>query len=149
MADKTKKKSWKNDRSKKSEAKFEQLIDGTYRVGRQIGAGSYGQIRVGTNVHNASQTVAIKLEKIGDHIGQLQNEQMAYSLLKGKKGFPTMFYFGRYLDYQVLVIEMLGRDLESCFEKCNRHFTLKSMLFLTLQLLKRFEDIHQVGLIYR
>lgn len=148
MSDKNKRKSWKNERSKKSEARFEQLIDGTYRVGRQIGAGSFGQIRVGINVHNTNQTVAIKLEKM-DHSVQLQNENTAYGLLKGKKGFPTMFYYGRYLDYQVLVMEMLGRDLESCFEKCNRHFTLKSMLFLTLQLLKRFEDIHQVGLIYR
>lgn len=149
MVDKSKKKSSKDrpTSSKRSETLFDQLINDTYRIGRQIGAGSFGQIRIGTNI-TTNQTVAIKLEKMG-HNAQLQNEHYAYGLLTGKKGFPVLYYFGRYLDYQVLVIEMLGRDLESVFEKCNRRFTLKSMLFVTIQLLKRFEDIHQVGLLYR
>src|SRR5699024_2767792 len=132
----------KSSKGGKSEsAQFDQLIADTYRIGRKIGAGSYGQIRVGTNVQT-NQTVAIKFEKMG-HDAQLQTENFVYGLLSGKKGFPDVFYFGRYLDYQVLVMEMLGRDLESCYEKCGRRFTLKSMIFLTLQLLKRFETLHQ------
>lgn len=142
----------KNSKSKAAKpesVQFEQLIDNTYRIGRKIGAGSFGQIRVGTNVHEPKQTVAIKMEKMG-HDAQLQTENFVYGLLAGKKGFPSKFYFGRYLDdYQVLVMEMLGRDLESCYEKCGRRFSLKSMIFLTLQLLKRFETLHQVGILYR
>lgn len=72
-----------------------------------------------------------------------------YSLLSGKKGFPAVYHFGKYLDYQVLVLELLGRDLEMLYEKCGRIFSLKSVIFLTLQLLKRFEVIHHAGIIYR
>lgn len=44
---------------------------------------------------------------------------------------------------------MLGRDLESVYEHCGRRFSLKSMIFIALQLIKRFETIHSVGIIYR
>ena len=133
---------------KSGENQFEPLIGDTFRVGRKIGAGSYGQIRLGINI-NTNQTVAIKLEKIAPD-AQLLTENHVYGLLQGKKGFPVVYHFGQYLDtYNVLVMEMLGRDLESLFELCGRTFTLKAMLFLTLQLIKRFEVIHQVGIVYR
>ena len=143
---KAKKKPEKSDKS--SQDQFEQLIADTFRVGRKIGAGSYGQIHLGTDIRN-NQTVAIKFEKIG-HDAQLQTENQVYALLQGKNGFPAVYHFGQYLDtYNVLVMEMLGRDLESLFELCGRTFTLKAMIFLTLQLIKRFEVIHQVGIVYR
>lgn len=67
------------DKSEKSEGKFEQLINDVFKVGRKIGAGSYGQIHLGTNTRT-NQTVAIKFEKLG-HDMQLQTEAQVRPLL--------------------------------------------------------------------
>ena len=72
-----------------------------------------------------------------------------YQLLHNKKGFPNVYYCGIYQDYTVLVMEMLGVNLESLFDSCGRRFTLKSIIFLTLQLLKRFEVLHKLRIVYR
>src|SRR5699024_10025764 len=141
-----KKKSSKTRTKTNTDRQFDQLIAETYRVGQKIGSGSYGQIRVGTNV-NTGQTVAIKFERDGTD-AQLAGEYQVYLALLSKckektKGFPAVYHFGHYQEYQVLVMEMLGRNLESLFESCGRNFGLKSMVFLTLQLLKRFQTIHE------
>lgn len=115
---------------KAGEETFDQLIANTFRVGKQIGAGSYGQIRLGTNVRT-NQTVAIKFEKNG-HDQQLAMEShvrigsllsapsfiivlQVYSLLSGKRGFPTTYHYGGYLDYQVLVMEVSGSSISVTF----------------------------------
>ena len=130
------------------EPSFEQLIINTYRIGKKIGAGSYGQIRLGTNVRT-NQTVAIKFERTSED-AQLKMENQIYQRLQGQRGFPKVYYFGVYCDYwNVLIMEMLGKNLESVFESCNRKFTLKTMIFIVLQLLKRFKAIHECGFVYR
>ena len=135
-----------------SERQFEQLIDATYRIGQKIGSGSYGQIYSGTNVHT-NTTVAIKMERDNSE-AQLRDEYRIYRMLQENsgqtklKGFPEVYYFGQYLHYQVLVLERLGRNLESVFDYCGRNFSIKSMIFLTLQLLKRFQTIHGCGILY-
>src|SRR5699024_2511988 len=126
---------------------FDQLIADTFKVGKKIGAGSYGQIRLGTNVRTG-QTVAIKFERTGAD-AQLQSENQFYRMLQGLRGFPTIYHFGTYLDFNVLVMEMLGRNLVSAYEFCGRKVSLKTMIFLALQLLKRFKSMHDAGIIYR
>lgn len=128
--------------------KFERLIDDKFRVGAKIGSGSYGQIRLGTNIRTG-QVVAIKFESINSD-RQLHNEYQCYSILLERKGFPIVHFFGRYDDqYEVLVMERLARNLDTLFEDCGRKFTLKSLIFIALQLLKRFETIHTSRIIYR
>lgn len=127
---------------------YEELIGGKYKVGKKIGSGAYGQIRVGTDVQTG-QTVAIKFESMNSKDLQLMMENQIYQLLRGKKGFPSIYLFCRYMDHHVLVMEMLGRNLDSVFECLHYKFSLKSIIFLTLQLLKRFETIHQVKILYR
>ena len=86
---------------------FKQLIADTFRVGNKIGSGSYGQIRTGTNTRTG-QTVAIKFERDGPD-AQLAGEYQVYQQLLSKskekmKGFPAVYHFGRYQEYQVLVM---------------------------------------------
>lgn len=125
---------------------FTELIAGNFEVGLKIGEGSFGQVRLGKNI-STGQVVAIKFEKKSE--GQLAAEYQFYQLLKREKGFPTIYHFGEYEEWVVLVMDMLGRNLEALFEHCGRKFTLKTMIFITLQLLKRFESIHNVGVVYR
>ena len=124
------------------------LIDDTYQIGKLIGMGSYGQVRLGKNI-KTGQCVAIKLEPLTTSDPQLNTEYETYCLLKNKVGFPVIFYYGHFMENNILIMEKLGCNLEDLFEQCDRRLTLKSILFLTLQLLKRFEVIHSCEILYR
>ena len=126
----------------------EELIAEKYKVNKKIGHGSYGQIWMGTNTQT-DELVAIKLESRNSFESQLAMENKVYQLLRGKKGFPNIYYFGQHCGRYVLVMEMLDRNLESMFQLCGHKFTLKTIIFIGVQLLSRFEQIHQCGIIYR
>lgn len=111
-------------------------------------AGSYGQIRIAIHIKSGKK-YAVKIEPNTTEPSQLNIENQFYQLLQNKKGFPYIHYYGTYGEYQVLVMEMLGKNLENAFDLCNRRFSLKTIIFLILQLLKRFETIHKYKIGYR
>lgn len=43
-----------------------------------------------------------------------------------------MHYFGVEGDYNVMVIDILGPNLEKMFEFCDRHFSLKTILMMMI-----------------
>ena len=73
-----------------------------------------------------------------------QNENLEVSL-----GIPKLIYFGKSGTRNVIVMEMLGQNLEKLFNVCNRHFGLKTVTQIAVQLLDRIEFIHSKGLLHR
>ena len=51
-----------------------------------------------------------------------------YSLLK--VGFPKMYWFGKEGDYNILVMELLGKNLEEEMKVCGKKFSLKTILII-------------------
>ena len=87
--------------------------------------------------------VAVKLENAYDRSAQLPNEYKFYNLIgSNQKGFPKIYWFGRWESYNVIIMELLGKNLEDVFELCGRNFSLKTIILITLQLLDRFEYLH-------
>jgi hypothetical protein len=102
--------------------------------------------------------VAIKVEPVTHRdIGSpLRQESRIYKALMGGPGVPWIMWSGKQGDYNVIgmsllragmeerghlflfcsiiVIDRLGKDLDKLFKMCNRHFTLKTVLMLTDQL---------------
>jgi serine/threonine protein kinase len=116
-----------------------------WRIG---GGGSFGEIYYGENI--VTQTpVAVKLEPIRASPPQLSNESKVYRLLAGAAGFPRHDWFGVENDHNVLVFELLGQSIEELFIRCQRQFTLKTVLMLADQMLARVEYIHSKGIIHR
>ena len=60
-----------------------------YRLGRQIGSGSFGDIYLGTNM-TTGEDVAIKLESIKSTHPQLGRETRIYRSLHGVGMSPTL-----------------------------------------------------------
>lgn len=126
----------------------QQLVGGKYEVGRQLGHGSFGDVRLGINTITKEQ-VAIKLEPCNIENKQLPLEYRFYKLLGHPRGVPQMFYFGPYKQYNALVMELLGVSLEDVFDELKKTFSLKTIIQLAIQLIERMEFLHSKKILYR
>lgn len=92
----------------------------------------------------AGKEVAVKIEAATAKYSPLKHESKIYKTLMGGPGVPWIMWSGKQGDYNVMVIDLLGPSLEDLFKMCNRHFTLKTVLLLTDQLVSRLSDALQL-----
>jgi len=97
--------------------------------------------------------VAVKLEqkKQGQKIIPLELEWKCYQMIGDEhiQGFPKIYHFGVFDKYYVLVMELLDKNLEAVFNQCGRQFSLKTIIYIFVQLLQRIERVHSANLVYR
>ena len=86
---------------------------------------------------STGEEVAIKLENQMSPHPQLSYESKVYKLLTGGQGIPNVRWFGVEGDYNVMVMDLLGPSLEELFNFCGRKFSLKTVLLLADQLVRR------------
>lgn len=127
---------------------MELRVGNKYRVGRKVGSGSFGDIYIGTNITN-NEEVALKLESVKTKHPQLFYEAKIYKILAGGVGIPFVRWFGVEGEYNVMVMDLLGPALEDLFNYCGRKFSLKCVLMLADQMLRRVEYIHSKNFIHR
>ncbi|KAJ1343602.1 hypothetical protein BSLG_001871 [Batrachochytrium salamandrivorans] len=89
-------------------------VGGKYKLGRKIGSGSFGEIYLGTNVVNQEE-VAVKLESTRAKHPQLEYEARVYKSLAGGVGIPFVRWYGVEMDFNCMVIDLLGPSLEDLF----------------------------------
>lgn len=124
------------------------MVGPSFRVGRKIGSGNFGEIRLGKNLYT-NEHVAIKLESTRSRTPQLNVEYRHYMKLGQHEGVPLCHYFGPCQTDNALVIELLGPSLEDLFNLCGRKFTVKCVCMIALQVITRIEYVHSKHLIYR
>lgn len=64
-------------------------------------------------------------------------------------GIPQMHWFGVAGEYNTMVMELLGQNLEDLFNFCTRNFTLKTILLVALEMIERIKHIHENHYVHR
>lgn len=62
---------------------------------------------------------------------------------------PNVINIGKEGNCNVMVMDLLGHSLETLFEQCGRHFSLKTTIMIGLELIRLLEFVHSRGLLHR
>ena len=118
-----------------------------FKPDQKIGEGSFGKIYSAHNI-NTGEKYALKLE--AKNISQPLLEQEAYILcyLKGE-GIPFIKTFGFSGDFNVLVMELLGKSLEDLFQERGCKFSIKTVCMLGEQMISRLQYVHSKHILHR
>ena len=118
-----------------------------YKADSKIGQGSFGEIFSAHNINNG-ELFALKLEKRNSNHSLLETETYILCYLKGE-GIPFIKSFGFSGKYNVLVMELLGKSLETLFQENDCKFSLKTVCMLAEQMITRLEYIHKKYILHR
>jgi len=114
-----------------------------YKCTKKLGEGSFGLIFKGE--YN-NENYALKFEH-KNSINLLENEANIMIYLKGPN-IPYIKYFGTTENYNILIMQLLGRSLEDIFEE-RKYFTLKSVCMIAPQMISVLEFIHNKHIVHR
>ena len=115
----------------------------------KIGSGSFGEIYNGYNIHT-KEKLAFKLELNTTKSPQLAQEYKVLKSLSGYTGFTQVYYFSSLGEDKIMIMELLGQNLEELIKKMNpRRFSLKSVLMIADQMLVRLNTLHDKDYIHR
>jgi serine/threonine protein kinase len=118
-----------------------------YKPERKIGEGSFGKIYLANNIQTGEQC-AVKFENKNTNQSLLEQEAYLLCYLKGE-GIPQIKSYGYSGEYNVMVMELLGKSLEKLFQECNKRFTIKTVCMLAIQMITRLQYIHSKHILHR
>lgn len=120
-----------------------------YILCEEIGSGSFGEVYLAE--HPDGHEVAVKVEDIKQN-NRMKNEYKIYKYLRDHnftQGLPRVYDFIRTVDYNVMVMELLGPNLEEIFDDHSNKFTLATVFQLAIQILTLLENLHDLNYIHR
>jgi casein kinase I family protein HRR25 len=113
---------------------------------KKLGEGSFGAIYAARSEHSL---YAIKLENKIKGQNLLENEAYIMSYLHGKR-IPFIKSFGYSGEFNVLVMELMGKSLENIFDNLPiKKMTVNCVGKLGLQMIEILEYIHNKHIIHR
>ena len=121
----------------------------SFKSNDRLGSGSFGQIFKGMNI-KTKEEVAIKIESTNIETPQLLHEYKILKNFQNIKGFPQIFLFTPLDDTLVMIMELLGDNLEKIMQlQKNKKFTYKTVLMIAIQILERIQYFHDNNYIHR
>ena len=136
------------------------IIADRYVLGEKIGSGSFGSIYSAFD-NKKNIKVAMKLESVAMETQQLIIEKNHYVKLgagtncfDNNKGIPKIYdFFQNYKlkqgYYNILVMDLLGDNLENLMQKCGGKFSLKTTIQIAIQLIERIKYLHDNSILHR
>ena len=121
-----------------------QIFFKKYHCIEKLGQGSFGSIY---KAEYNGNYYALKFEKEENNIGILENEAIIMNYLKGPH-IPYVNSFSSNSNYNILVMQLLGKSLENIFEE-KKVFSVKTVCMLGYQFVSILEYIHNRHIIHR
>lgn len=125
-------------------------VIGNYTIIKYINSGSFGDVFEARN-NKTKQIFAIKIpvcnsEKNGE--ASILHEYKIYKILSNpEKGVANMKLIN-YNEKKIIVMDLLGSSLEQLLS-VHKKFGLKTVIYLTIKMLKTIRYIHSYGFIHR
>jgi serine/threonine protein kinase len=125
-------------------------LSDNYTIINEIGSGSFGSVYLVKDNSNDIYLAAKVEEKTKST--RLFEEWKIYKKLEMKiilNGIPKVYNFIKTPQYNILMMELLGKSLEVIFEENNNKFDMGTTLKLGIEIIKILECIHNAGFIHR
>ena len=130
-----------------SDNEYDQILGQTffnkYLCLKKLGKGSFGSIYKA--IYNKEE-YALKIEERKKN-DLLQNEAAIMNYLQSEN-IPKVKSYGFTGCYNILIMQLLGKDLESCLNQFKK-FSLKTVCILGKQMLNILESIHEKHILHR
>ena len=127
------------------------VVSSRFVLGPLLGRGAFGTVYKARDI-KTGETVAIKLEKRGARHPQLKYEARVYQELQRRRvavHVPRVFYVGVDGEFTVMVMQLLGYNLQQLFEESGRKLTRKTTLMVGMHMLDLIRGLHQGGFVHR
>ena len=125
-----------------------------YTIQERLGRGSFGEVYTCTN--QKGEALAAKLEERRSREGkrrsgpsQLRYEQRVYKLLEGGSAVPRVYDFFTDGDYNVLVMDRLGKSIEDILQEQGGSLSTEVTLAIGIKLISALKHIHDRGIVHR
>lgn len=121
-----------------------------YKMISNIGSGSFGEVYLVQDVET-KKYYAAKLEQ-KNHDSRLKSEYDIYLKLKHNGvtfGIPKVICFIETSQYNILIMELLGKNLDMLFEEYGKKFDIKTVLKIGIDILSLIKSVHNAGFIHR
>jgi predicted Ser/Thr protein kinase len=95
------------------------LVNNQYQVEDRVGGGSFGDVFIGRNVTTGVK-YAIKFEKKCQYVYQtLPKEAKVLNIMESVPGFAQLQAFTTENGFNILIMNLLGPNLEKLFKFCD------------------------------
>ena len=115
-----------------------------FHLGPKLGAGAFGDVFSGHDIRTGAE-VAVKMEPLHAECPQLLYESRVMQELQAAPGFPRHHWFGVERDYNVLVMQRLGRCLASRYMPVE----VDVVQSVARDALARLQTLHAAGFAHR
>ncbi len=125
------------------------ILGDNFNLIKKIGSGSFGEVYLTRD--KTGKEYAAKIEAKSEK-NRLKAEFNIYKKVLNNKnieGIPKVYNYIETTEYNILIMELLGKSLENIFDENQREFSMSTIFKLALDMLNIIERFHAKGFIHR